>query len=134
MAWPLSQILRLGLVPLSGNCAIAGEKTFSGTTRIQATLAGPRRNVLTRGNTVEPASSDSCAYIITDGGVTIPTTVGAHYLLRLGGDHDITFNGTTCDVSAEGWGTGDILHVVVETATVCKVWREVAAADLGAFA
>lgn len=134
MAWSLTQILRLGMVPLSGDCTVAGQKTFSGLTRITNTLSGPRRNVLTRGNTTEPSSSDSFAYIITDGGITVPTTTGVHYRVRLGGDHDITFNSTTCDVSAEGWGTGDILEIQVESATVCKVWRVVAAADLGAFA
>lgn len=134
MAWSLTQVMRLGMVPLSGNVTIAGEKTFSSITRIQNTLSGPRRNVITRGATVEPAAADSMAYVITDGGITIPTTTGAHYRVRLGGDHDITFNGTTCDVSAEGWGTGDILDIQVESATVCKVWRAVAAADLGAFA
>ena len=123
------------MVPLRGAATITGEKTFSATTRVQAILAGPRRNVLTKGaGSSQPAVADSGAYITTDGAITIPTTAGWHCLLELGGDHDITFNATTCDVSAESWGTGDILGVAVKSGTVCKVWRAVAAADIGAFA
>lgn len=135
MAWSLSHILRLGLVPLNGDCTIADEKTFSGVTRIQNTLAGPRRSVLTRGAaSSQPTSADSHAYITTDGAITIPTATGWECLLKLGGDHDISFNSTTCDVSAEGWASGDLLKVEVKSSTAIEVWRLVASADLGAFA
>lgn len=134
MPWSLSHILRLGLVPLRGAATIAGAKTFSGAVTMQSTLAGARRPVLTRGaGSSQPGADESGAYLVTDGALTIPTTAGVEYVIELGGDHDITFNSTTVDVSAESWASGDILKAEVKSATVCKLWRSVASADLGAF-
>jgi hypothetical protein len=133
--WSLSHILSLGMVPRTGPCTITGAWTFTNTTEIQAIFAGARTRVLTRGaGSSQPLSVNSDCYITTDGAITIPISTGWRCWMELGGDHDISFNSTTIDVSAEGWGTGDILRVIVKSATVCKVWREVAAADLGAFA
>ena len=134
MAWPLTTILRLGLVPLNGDCTIQGAKTFDDTLGVEDIFFGARSRTITRGaGSTQPITANSDCWITTDGAIEIPELEGWRCWLVLGGDHDISFGSTTCDVSAEGWGTGDILRVQVDGTPAIKVWRAVAAADLGAF-
>lgn len=67
--------------------------------------------------------------ITSAGNVTIPTSLGtgAWFEVKLGGDHDLLFNSTTLDVSAQGWGTGDNLRVTIVGATSLEVERTAAA-------
>lgn len=121
---------------VADNQTIAGEKTFTNVLRVFNTLAGPRRNVLTRGSgSTQPAAADSWAWITTDGALTIPASTGANYFIELAGDHDITVTGIgTVDVSAKSWASGDILRLQIKSSSSARIWREAAAADLGTFA
>jgi hypothetical protein len=69
----LGPIHRNEAVNLSDDQTVAGEKTFSETTRIQAVLAGSRLHVLTKGpGSSQPAAADSGAHIDADGDITHP--------------------------------------------------------------
>ena len=63
--------------------------------------------------TVGAHSGNVC---VTSGNVTIPTTTGFCCMLVLGGAHTITFNGNT---NSDG-ASGDIVSLVVQSATVCQ--------------
>lgn len=60
------------------------------------------------------AAEHSGNTLLTSGNVTIPTTAGFSCIIRAGGAHTVTFNGTTSAAMA----LGDLMTVIVESGTV----------------
>ena len=52
--------------------------------------------------------------VVTSGNITVPTTTGFHCLVKTGGAHTITFNGTVTGAAT----TGQVCSVMVQSATV----------------
>lgn len=66
--------------------------------------------------------------LITSGNVVVPTTAGFHAIIKAGGAHTVSFNGTTSAAMA----AGDVMTVEVQSATVI-IAVLTAAADLVTF-
>jgi hypothetical protein len=69
------------------------------------------------------------ALVLTTGAVTIPNTTGYNVTLLLGGDHNITFDGATFDISTQSWATGDLIGIIVTGTGTIRMTR-VAAANM----
>ena len=93
-----------------------------------STVASTLSKVVTSVSGTLTAATHSGNTLVTSGNVTVPTTAGFNCILIFGGAHTITFNLTTSAAMA----SGDIVSVVVQSATVIKA-SKIAAADLVAF-
>lgn len=87
---------------------------------------GSTVKLVTTGGTLTDAHS-GCR-ILTNASLTIPQTTGWCAVIVLGNAaHDFTFNSLTLDVSAQGWGAGDQIYVLVKSSTTIDNIRVAAA-------
>jgi len=102
-------------LPASGTLAVLGANTFTGTQDFggQQIEGYVNKVVLTVTGTLT-TTAHSGNVLKTSGNVTVPTTAGFTAVIVAGGAHTVTFNATTSAAMA----TGDVMTVVVESATV----------------
>lgn len=93
---------------------------------------GNLARVITRGaGSTQPTLADSGTWITTNGNITIPNTgVGDswfHCTLEFGGAHNVSFNSLTW---AAGSAAGDIVSVMVKSATTIRITPMIDTADV----
>ena len=130
-----AMLASLGGLPLAGGTLTGALVLGSGATIDGGgkTIAHNLQSVVTGVSGTLTITAHSGNTIVTNGNITVPSTVGFHCTVILGGAHTITFANNGSPIVSAALATGDIVSIVVQTITSIKAVR-VLAANLLAFA